>query len=181
MEEKKFEINVQANENQKSDAVVEASSNKKIEFDSNEQMTDNKAEKILSDISMKDDEVEHVEAERVQEVQETQEDVFNTVAGDAAALLGGIKEYIQSKGFEDKCKESAQKVGVQKEIVKNAFIKNILGGIANALGLSITVTGNLIIGAVNFIETIITTIVNFATSSLLKVIQVVTLNCGTAR
>ena len=101
------------------------------------------------------------------------------VAGEAASLLNNIKDYINGSKFDETCEKTAKKTGVKKEIVKNAFVKNILRGIADTLGLVITTTGNLVIGAVNFIDKIIASIINFSVDSLMKLINMLTLNCGT--
>lgn len=103
------------------------------------------------------------------------------LAGEAMSLLGKFKEYIGTDRFDEACQNAADRNGVDKAIIKNAFVKNALGTIANALNLTVHITGEIIKGAVSFIDTIIATVVNFSTSTLHKLVTVLTLNCGSVQ
>ena len=101
------------------------------------------------------------------------------LAGEAMSLLGKFKEYVGGDKFDKVCADAADRHGVDKSVVQNAFVKNALGTIANALNLTVSIAGDIIKGAIGFIDTIISTVVNFATSTLHKLVKVLTLNCGT--
>lgn len=103
----------------------------------------------------------------------------DSLAGEAMSLLGKFKEYIGGDKFDKVCADASQRHGVDKSVVQNAFVKNALGTIANALNLTVSIAGDIIKGAVGFIDTIISTAVNFTTSTLHKLVKVLTLNCGT--
>lgn len=96
----------------------------------------------------------------------------------AIGVLDKFKKYITSEKFDKACESSAKKHGVKKNIVKNKMISGFLGTIADTLGLTISIAGDIILGAVGFISTIIEKIVEFAVDSLLKLVSVLTLNCG---
>lgn len=108
------------------------------------------------------------------------EEVQEESLGDALkGVLGGFMNFIQGDDFNAKCEGKAQEYGVDSTIIKNAFIRNTLGTVANALNLTVHLTGDIVKGAVGFITTIIGNIVNFGVSTLHKLITIVTMNCGT--
>ena len=86
--------------------------------------------------------------------------------------------FIQGDDFDGKCQVKAKEYDLDSAIVKNAFIHNALGSIANVLNLTVHITGDILKGAVGFINLIIGNVVGFATSTLHKLITIVTLNCG---
>ena len=143
------------------------------------------AETVMEELKNDTEEVETIEAEQVEAAEldgNTSEDVSNIakdIAGEATNLLNNLKDYITGNKFDDKCQKTEEKTGVKKEIIKNAFVKNILRAIADTLGLVITTGGNIILSAVAFIEKLIGSAVNFTQDVLLKLINVLTLNCGT--
>lgn len=96
----------------------------------------------------------------------------------AKNILNKFKDYISSDEFDDKCQEKADKFNVDKAVIKNSFITNVLGTLARVLNLTINTVGNVIISAVQFIDMLITSAVKFTTSTLHKIINVITLNCG---
>ena len=133
--------------------------------------------------SMKVDELTEEESNKIDEMfkeEELQQDQSSDLAGEAKDLLNKFKNYISGDKLDEKCEEAEKRTGVKKDIIKNAFVKNSLRTIADALNLTISIAGDIIIGAVNFVENIIRNIVNFTTGTLHKVITAVTLNCGTA-
>lgn len=97
---------------------------------------------------------------------------------EATDLLNKFKNYITSNKFDKQCKASAKKHGVSKSIVKNRAISGFLGTIADVLGLTFTVVGDIAISGVNFIAYIINNIINFAVENLLRLVSALTLNCG---
>jgi hypothetical protein len=102
--------------------------------------------------------------------------------GDAAKkILGNFMSFIQGDEFDEKCEEKATKYGLSSSIVKNAFIRNVLGSIANALNMTVHIAGDIVKGAVGFIATIIDNVVNFGVSVLHKLVTVATLNCGSVQ
>ena len=170
------------------DTVIDISKPKvTIEVKAKESTTETVVEELKNDT----EEVETVEAEQVEAAEldgdtsengNTSEDVSNIakdIAGEATNLLNNLKDYITGNKFDDKCQKTEEKTGVKKEIIKNAFVKNILRAIADTLGLVITTGGNIILSAVAFIEKLIGSAVNFTQDVLLKLINVLTLNCGT--
>lgn len=195
---KKFEINVDAKDETKTvgEEVVDKN-DVKVETDV-EPAPKTKAEQILgemndtsSDISEeKQEEIPKVEAEKIEPEeaeqmeakQNTKEEInkedVSKIAGEATNILNNIKDFISGDKFDEQCEEAAKKHNVDKEIVKNSFVKNILRAIGNTLGLVVVTTGDVITGAVCFISRIINTIVDFAVDSLLKLINMATLNCA---
>lgn len=97
---------------------------------------------------------------------------------EAIGLLEKFKDYVTSNKFNKKCETVAKKHGVKKDIVKNKVIAGFLGTVANVLGLSITLGGDILMSAVNFIGFIINKIIEFAVDNLKKLITLLTLNCG---
>lgn len=100
------------------------------------------------------------------------------IVKDTKDILEKFKEYITSNKFDKKCEIASEKYGVKKKIVKNKVISGFLGTIANVLGLTITIGGDIIISAINFIAYVINKIILFSIDSLKKIITLLTLNCG---
>lgn len=107
------------------------------------------------------------------------DDMSSNLVGSARNLLAGFKDYISSNKFDKKCQEKAEEKGVEKTVIKDSFIRNFLGMIANALNLTINIAGDLIKSCVAFVEKIISTIINFTSEALHKLVTLLTLNCGT--
>ena len=101
------------------------------------------------------------------------------LAGEAMSLLGKFKTYIGSDKFDNICADAADKHGVEEQAVKNAFIRNALGTIANILNLTVSIAGDIITSAVHFIDGIVNTVVDFSATTLRKLVKILTLNCGT--
>lgn len=135
--------------------------------------------KDIQETIAKEEELTDAETEAIHKVLGNGE-VQEESLGDALkGVLGGFMSFIQGEDFEAKCEGKAQEYGVDSTIVKNAFVRNVLGSIANALNLTVHLTGDIIKGAVGFITTIIGNVVNFGVSTLHKLITIVTMNCGT--
>ena len=96
----------------------------------------------------------------------------------AKEKLLGLADYIRSAKFKFDCKKAGLKHGVKGEIVKNAFLKNILSKIAGVLGLTVNFIGDLIQVGVKLISYVICKITSTANDILLKLINVLTFNCG---
>ena len=97
----------------------------------------------------------------------------------ATSILSKFCEYIKSIGFKLKCKRVSLKTSVSADIIQNNFVRSVLGKIADVSGIVINFAGNVIKCAVSFIANIITNVSNFACNVLLKIVNIVTLNCGT--
>lgn len=97
---------------------------------------------------------------------------------EAEKILNTFKGYITGAKFDKQCETAANKHGVDKKIVKNKVVAGFLSTIANILGLTLTITGDIIMSAVNFIAFIINKILDFAVDNLLKLVNLLTLNCG---
>lgn len=139
-------------------------------------VTANTAEETVS--TVKEEKLTDEEVEIINEsIGENKTEEFS-IGDTAQKILDGFKHFIQDEDFDAKCQSKGKEYGVDSEVIKNTFVKNALGSIANALNLSVHITGDIIKGAVGFIETIISNIVNFAVGTLHKVITMVTLNCG---
>lgn len=96
----------------------------------------------------------------------------------AVGLLEKFKSYVTSAKFDKKCETAAQKHGVKKDIVKNKVVAGFLGTVADVLGISITLIGDVLMSAVNFIAFIVNKVLEFAVDNLRKLITLLTLNCG---
>lgn len=93
--------------------------------------------------------------------------------------LKNFKDYIHSVRFKAKCAKKSAQTGLRYTIVRNFYVKSILEKIADILGLTLSITGDMISYAVEFVGRIINCIVDFAISICKKIIRVFTLDCGT--
>lgn len=116
------------------------------------------------------------ERERKEKAGITDEDIQDNAKG----ILNKFLKYIKSFNFNVNCKKASLKTGVDYKIIKNTFVSNVLGKIADVLGMVISFTGNIIEYAISFISNLISNIINFTTEILLKIVNVITLNCGSA-
>lgn len=97
----------------------------------------------------------------------------------ASNVLEKFKDYIQSRRFDNQCKEKAKEIGVKNyKIVKNRYIAGVLGKIANILGLVLDITAEVMLYAVEFLSKLIRATINLASSICHKIINLFTLNCG---
>lgn len=95
-------------------------------------------------------------------------------------LLENFKSYINSKGFDAKAKEQAKKAGIKNyKIIKNAYVSKILGHIANACNIAITITADVVKFASKFITKLICNITNIAQKVCYKIINILTFGCAT--
>jgi hypothetical protein len=92
--------------------------------------------------------------------------------------LANFREYITSFRFKMKCYNESKKYGCDYKVVRNAYVSNILGKIADILNLTISITSEAILYAVDFIGRLIDGVVNLAVTVCKKIIQLFTLNCG---
>ena len=97
----------------------------------------------------------------------------------AVDMLVKFKNFISSNDFDKQAERVSKKYSITKSAIKNRFINGFLGTIADVLNLTVSITGDVIIGAINFINNIIKSIINFTTATLHKLINLLTLNCGT--
>lgn len=104
------------------------------------------------------------------ECKETQEE--------AKGVLNNFLKYIKSIKFDLKCRKLGKETGVNYKIIKNQFVANILGKIADVLGFAVNLTGNIIEYAVSFIGSILIHIVDFTVNMLNKIINAITFGCG---
>lgn len=113
-------------------------------------------------------EEEKVEEEKVEEVRKETKDI-----------LQGFLKYIRSIRFEKKIDNMSKTYQLDKKIVRNHFIKKILGKIADILHLAIAITAEIIKYVAEFISAIINKVVEFSYSVCTNLINLFTLNCGT--
>jgi hypothetical protein len=97
---------------------------------------------------------------------------------EAVSLLEKFKNYITGAKFDKQCESAAKKHGVNKSVVKNKVVRGFLGTIANTLDLGITIAGDVIMSAINFVAFIINKVLEFTVENLRKLVTVLTLNCG---
>lgn len=98
----------------------------------------------------------------------------------AIGVLNKFKNYIQSRRFDESCKAKAKEIGVKDyKIIKNAYVANFLGKIADVLNLTIRITADVIMYAVEFICRLANVLVGFTTTVCSKIINLFTLNCAT--
>jgi hypothetical protein len=102
----------------------------------------------------------------------------NKVKMDTVGVLAKFKNYITSARFKAKCFFEAKNKGTSYEIIRHKYIRGILGKIADILGLTIEITGEIILYAVKFIANLINSVVNLAVTLVKKIISLFTLNCG---
>lgn len=94
-------------------------------------------------------------------------------------MLVKFKNFIRSDDFDKKASRVSKAYGIKKAVVKNRFIRGFLGTIADVLNLTVAIAGDIIVSAVKFVNNIIRNIVNFGAGILHKLINLLTLNCGT--
>lgn len=94
--------------------------------------------------------------------------------------LVGFKDYITSARFKFKCFDESRKIGCSYKIVRNHYVHTVLEKIADVLGLTISISSEILLYAVEFINKLICSVVNLAVSICKKIIQIFTLNCGSA-
>ena len=94
-------------------------------------------------------------------------------------MLVKFKNFIRSDDFDKKVSRVSKTYGIKKAVVKNKFIRGFLGTIADVLNLTVAIAGDIIVSAVKFVNNIIRNIVNFGAGILHKLINLLTLNCGT--
>ncbi len=97
---------------------------------------------------------------------------------DAVGVLSKFRDYISGARFKMKCFFEAKENNVPYNIVRNGYIRKILGKIADVLGLTIEVTGEILQYAVKFISNLANSIVNLTVTLVKKIISLFTLNCG---
>lgn len=119
------------------------------------------------------------EEELINEVMDIEEERSDDMKLSAVDMLVKFKNFIRSDNFDKQADKVSRKYNIKKAAVKNKFIRSFLGTMADILNLTVSITGDLILGAVHFINSIIRNIVNFASSTLHKIINLLTLNCGT--
>lgn len=96
----------------------------------------------------------------------------------ATSVLLKFRNYLTSARFKMKCFFEAKESGMNYNVVKNVYVSKVLGKIADVLGLTIDVTGEIVMYAVKFINNLITSVVNLAVTLVKKIISLFTLNCG---
>lgn len=120
------------------------------------------------------------EEEKMEKALECDEVITGKEQVKVVDLLTRFKEYVSGDKFDKKCKEAGKKHGLDGKTIKNKFIRNSLKTIADILNLTISITGDIILGAANFINMIICSITKYTTDALHKIINILTLNCGGA-
>lgn len=118
------------------------------------------------------------EDEKIEKILEKEEKSSKEEQGKVVDLLTRFKEYISKDKFEKKCDDIGNKYNLNGSSVKNLFVKNTLGTIADILNLSVSIIGDIVLGVSNFINIIICNIATYTSKSLHKVINILTLNCG---
>lgn len=99
----------------------------------------------------------------------------------ATGVLNKFKDYIQSRRFDENCKAKAKNIGIKDyKIIKNAYVAGFLGKIADVLNLTIRITADVILYAVEFLCKLVNVVLNFTTGVCNKIINLFTLNCGTS-
>lgn len=164
--------------------IVEVENQIEIEVDADVEIeTETKQEKKVEKEETLTPKEEKIIEKVIKQVPEIAQDVPKkeqaNLAGEASQLLNKFKSYISSDNFDEKCENKANELGLEKSVVKNAFLKNVLGTIADTLNLAVHVAGDVLSGTLKFITRLIETIVGYGTSTLHKIINLLTLNCGT--
>lgn len=94
-------------------------------------------------------------------------------------MLNKFKSYIQSRRFNSMCKTKSKDAGVKDyKIIKNAYVTGFLGKIADVLNLTIRITADAILYAVEFLSKLVNVALDFTTNICSKLINLFTLNCS---
>lgn len=116
--------------------------------------------------------------EQAKQCRREQDSESTKVKRDAIVVLTKFKNYISSAKFKMKCFFEAKENNVPYCIVRNGYVKKILGKIADVLGLVIEITGEIVQYAVKFLSNLVNSIVNLTITLVKKIISLFTLNCG---
>lgn len=122
------------------------------------------------------DEMVEEQAKQCRKDQDSAED-SKTKTG-AVAVLTKFKNYISGARFKAKCFFEAREKNVSYQVIRCKYIRNVLGKIADVLGLTIEITGEIILYTVKFLSNLINSVVNLAVTLVKKIISLFTLNCG---
>lgn len=117
------------------------------------------------------------QAEQLKKEKDTADDKKSAVD-----VLSKFRNYITSIKFDLKCRKLAKDKGYSYKnykIFKRGIVHNILQKIADVFGLAVCVVGDILTYAVEFLSCIICRMVNFTVGICRKLINVLTLNCGT--
>lgn len=123
-------------------------------------------------------ELSELEDEKVEEILIKDEKSTKKEQAETISLLTKFKEYISKDKFNEKCNDFGKRYNVEASSVKNLFIKNTLGTVADILNLTVSIIGDVILGVSNFINIVICNIATYTSNTLHKVINVLTLHCG---
>lgn len=123
-------------------------------------------------------ELSELEDEKVEEILEKDDRPTKKEQAETINLLTKFKEYISGDKFNKKCNDLGSKHNLNGSNVKNLFIKNTLGTVADILNLTVSIIGDVILGVSNFINIVICNIATYTSNTLHKVINVLTLHCG---
>lgn len=118
------------------------------------------------------------EDEKVEKILNYDQKIIEKEQFKAVDLLTKFKEYVSGEKFDKKCNTAGKKYGIDGKDIKNKFIKNSLRTIADILNLTVSIAGDIINGVTNFINIIISSITNYTSNALHKLINILTLNCG---
>lgn len=103
---------------------------------------------------------------------------LNEIKEKAKNVFSKFNEYINSDDFDNKCKEKSEKIGVDKDFIKNSYIKRVLGKIGKVLNIAVDLGVDIIKSSTNFLNNLIIGIVNFTSETLHKVVNFLTLGCA---
>lgn len=123
------------------------------------------------------DQMVDAQADELKKEQNTADDKKSVVD-----VLTKFRSYIKSLRFDLKCRQKAKDKGYSYKnykIFKRGIVKTILQKIADVFGLAVCVVGDILTYAVEFLSCIICRMVNFTVGICRKLINVLTLNCGT--
>lgn len=123
-------------------------------------------------------ELSEEESEKIEKILEDEEKVKKEAQTKTVDLLTKFKEYISGNKFNKKCEEAGDKYNLSSTSIKNLFVKNTLGTIADILNLTVSIVGDIILGVSNFINIIICNIATYTSKTLHKIINIITFHCG---
>lgn len=141
---------------------------------------DNESSKSKRDFVKEVKDLSEKEYEKVEKILECddREPVKSKEQIKVVDLLSKFKDYISGEKFENKCDATSKKYNVSSKVIKNKFVSNALGTIADVLNLTVSIIGDVITGAAKFIDVIICSVMTYTTNTLHKIINILTFNCG---
>lgn len=126
---------------------------------------------------------EEVEKEAPVQEEETKETIDmdfteeESTTEEQISLLSRFKDYLSSKAFDERCRRASARSLIPKDTIKNATLKKILTTVGDALGIVITMAGDLLNKIIAVINFVLVNAINLVQMLLRAISGVLSLGC----